>query len=190
MVNLNPDDKCINIPFSKTKLAVQLILAIIFGAGGLYFVANANAIANSGSHHRFVFEIVTVGVICLVFSICGIIAFGYPLFSSKDGLQIDQNGITIQSVFSKTYVTWGEISRFEVKGASRTRLVNIYLTDPYGYSQRQKGALQRRLLLFSYKKNGPALNISAINLKCSFDELYALLNNRLDAYNGLQKPLV
>ena len=186
-MNLNPNDSCINIPFSKTKLVVQLILSIVFCAAGVYFVANPVAIANSGSHHRFVLEIVIIGVICLVFSISGIIAFGYPVFSSKDGLQIDQNGITIQSVFSKTYVTWGEISRFEVKGTSRTRLINIYLTDPYGYSQRQKGALQRRLLLFSYKKHGAALSIAPINLKCSFDELYALLNDRLNAYYGLRK---
>ena len=185
-MKLDYDTKTISIPRSKTKLILLFCIALVFGAAGFWFVKDPLQFANDSFNHRPTFVVLLIGIISIVFSIAGILAFGFQFFSHFPGLIVDDDGITIIGLSSRN-VDWGDMSKFDIKEISRTRLISIYLSDTEAYINRDPRKWQRMLMQFSYKKYGAPLSLTTNNLDCDFDDLYDLLTTRLKEYNEAEK---
>jgi hypothetical protein len=188
MADYNPEDTIIKIPYNKQNTSTLLLIAIGFGLAGFWFVKEPASIANSGSYHKFVFEIVIIGVICMTASILGCIVFLRQLINKNPGLIIDDNGVTFYpGTFGNNFIAWSDIEKFYVKEIAQSLYISIYLVDPVNFIKRQRNAWKRKVMSLAYKKNEALMNYGTDNLKCNFDKLLELLNSRLTEYKRAEK---
>ncbi len=187
MADYNPDDAVIKIPYSKQNISTLLLISVAFGIGGFWFVKDPASIANSGLHHKFIFEVIIIGVLCLMFSVLGCVVFLRQLINKNPGVIINDDGITFYpGTFGSNFIAWGDILKFRVKEIAQSRCISIFIIDPFSFIDR-KSAWKRKIMSFSYKKNQALMNYGTDNLKCDFDELLDLLNMRLTEYKLAEK---
>jgi len=182
-VDFNPNNEYIAIPNSKGKIILLIIVAIIFVIGGLWLIIDPSTFEHSGLFYRPNWETQTVGyTTIIIFGACVLMGM-FLFFTNKPGLVIDKNGVTIKPGSVTSLVKWGDIEKFDIKYVSQTALILIYIKNPKEYIEHQKSPWKRKLMLFNYKTDGSLLAIATGTLKCSFDELYSLLNYKLNEYN-------
>lgn len=176
--DLNADR--IEIPISKFKTLFLLIIGLAFVVGGVEFIMHPETFAKSTTRNTPVFFITLIGYVCAIFfGLCTAIAI-FQLFNNNPGLIIDENGIVIPGLFSKTFVAWHDIEEFNIVRINRTKLIGIYLKDPEKCIEQQNNFFTKQAASFSYKTVGTPMSITTNNLKCNSDELYALLTERLN----------
>lgn len=170
----------IQIPSSKLKLSLLLLGSILFVVVGISFILHPSDFKGQPLRNRPEWLIMTVGYSSVIFfGGCGI-AIISRVFSSKPGLLIDSNGITIPGVFFTDFVSWNMIKKFDVINISRTKLVLIYLKKPNDYIKKISNPIARKLAQFSLNSSGTPLSISSNGLKCNTNELLTFLQEKLE----------
>ena len=167
----------------------MLLISVGFGLVGLLFVKYPVSIANSGLHHKPVFEVEFIGILSLFFSLLGCVVFVSQLVYKHPGLIINDNGINFYpGTFGSNFISWGDISKFDRKEVGPSTYVSIDIIDPPAFIDGKKNAWKRKVLSLAYKKKHTlTLDYGTDNLKCDFDELLTLLNTRLTAYKRAEK---
>ncbi len=174
----------IEIPLSKLKIGLLLVGALIFVAGGVLFIINPSTFTDSGLHHSPKFEILAVGYACVIFFGAGVVIFILQLFNKNPGLLINNEGITINpGSSSNSFIEWNNIEKFGIKNVSQTKLIMVYLKNPEDLINNLSSPIKRKMALFSLKNYGTPISISTGGLKCSTDELYNLLTDKLNKIN-------
>ncbi len=172
----------IEIPSSKLKLSLLLLGSILFVVGGIFFILHPSDFNGQPLHNRPQWLIITVGYSSVIFfGSCGI-AIISRVFSSKPGLIIDNNGITIPGAFFSDFVSWNMIKKFDIINISRNNLVAIYLKRPNDYVKKISNPIARKLAQFNLNSSGTPLSISSNGLKCNTNELLTLLQKKLDEF--------
>jgi uncharacterized membrane protein YuzA (DUF378 family) len=170
----------IRIPFSKSRLALMLIGAIIFVALGIWFLTDA-----FGSNTLLGNRIIKVAV-----GLAGVLFFswvGYfiskKLFDGRPALIISDQGIVDQSSGTCAgFVSWAEVLEIKEVRISGQVFINLVVRDPEIYIERQESTFRRRLMRANLKRFGTAIGISANGLQCSHRKLKLLLDARFLEY--------
>lgn len=167
----------IQVPLSKSKLAVSIGGSVIFIILGYFLITDDYELYNTSFTKA-------VGIAAIIFFGITLLYNLYRLFNKKPALIIDDNGITDNSGReSAGLIEWHDIKHIDVKTIISTRYLIIHVTNPYKYIKRvpaQKAWLMKRNMgLF-----GSPISISARALRYNFDELYRLLQLNLEKHNG------
>jgi hypothetical protein len=182
-MQLNNDDTLIEVPLSKSKLLFLLLLGIMFVAGGLFFIFDPSEFSKSNYRRTPESVSIIIGFACVIFFGAGIVICIVKLFDKKPGLRIDEFGVTINPGTNSSIIKWSSIKTFEIQTISRTKLIGIKLKDPQAFINDIDNVFKRKLAAMSFNLSKTPVSISANSLKCSTDQLYAILTNRLSQWN-------
>jgi hypothetical protein len=163
----------IEIPLSKTKMALILAGAALFVVLGVWFVNNPYQL------HRNHILIMAVGIASIV--VFGVVALFIvsKLFDARPGFIIDDDGITDNSsMFAVGFVPWEDVLGFKIESVASQKFIMVLVNDPDGYIHRQPNALARQTASANYRMYGSPIAISTNALKTKFDEFYRLINER------------
>jgi len=176
-------DDAIEIPLSKSKLALLLIGSIGFVLAGVWFVTNPESLSTQ-YNHRSPALIVTVGVASILFfGLCAIFILR-KMFDNKLGLIINDFGINDNSSgTSAGFIPWKDIEAIEKTTVARQNMLMIIVCNPKEYINKQTGFLARKAMEMNYKRFGSPIFLSANGLKYDFDELYQIVAYRFRSQN-------
>lgn len=170
----------IEIQLSKTKLILMLIGSIAFVAVGLWFIVSPPTISNPffGNPTRL-----------LIIGVAATITFGFMGFyiarkipDNKPGLIINNVGlIDNSSGLSVGQILWSDIESVSILEINKQKLILINVKNPKDYIDKQKSGLKKRLMQMNFNGYGTPLSITSNSLKIEFDELFNILNDRLNA---------
>ncbi len=173
MKSTNP---AIEIPLSKIKIVFLLL-------GGAMFVALSVwlwTIADTQNHYPAIYvQVVAV----LGFCFFGLILFVAPkkLFDQRPGLIISDEGIQDNtSASTGRFIPWMNITGFDIMKVKSTRILLIRINNADEVISRESGWKQK-IMRFSMNTYGTPVSIGSGTLKCNFDELLKMMNERFNS---------
>jgi hypothetical protein len=114
------------------------------------------------------------------FGLCGGFAL-WRLIRPGPVLRIDERGITDHSsAVAGGFIAWSEISGASVYSVGNQKILGIELIDPQAFLARTSG-LKRLVMRANAKWFKYPVNISAVTLPVTVEELLALVNRRAGA---------
>jgi hypothetical protein len=167
----------IEIPLSKTKIILVLLVAMVFVVLGTLFVINPEKFISPIMRSSEFIRIsgITSVLFCGVAGIYGI----RKLFDNTAGLIIDEKGITDNTYGSSVgLINWADITEIKTEQVLSTKFLLIFTNNADKYLDRV-GYFKRKLLLGNVKMYGTPLSITSNTLKYDFDNLERLLKNSL-----------
>ena len=177
------DSKRIEIPLSKGKLIIILIVSIIFVSIGFWFIVRPPLFNNS------IFDIPTMlwvsGVSSILFfGFCGVVVVK-KLNDKKPGLVIDKTGITDNSTaIAAGHIPWVDIEEIKLVKVFTQQFIIIKVQNPQKYISRQTKSALKKAVEYNYKNYGSPITISEVALKYNFKELETILQNEFKKYRG------
>ncbi|MFM7429801.1 MAG: STM3941 family protein [Flammeovirgaceae bacterium] len=170
----------IEIKLSKTKGILTFLGSVAFVLVSLWLISFAD------DQDRYTPTFVKgAGYVGLIFfGLCGLYIF-YKLFDTKPGLIIDNNGILDNSSAASGHIIkWERIVGLRVGQVKSTKFILIDLVDPEQFMNEMKG-IKKTLMWGTYKMYGTLTSISSSTLNCDFDELYNLIDKRLQSKSSV-----
>lgn len=172
----------IEIKLSKGKGILTLLGSVAFLLTSIWLIDYA-------SNH----ETVDIGilrldpVIVIVIGYVGLIFFGlaglyilYKLFDKTPGLIIDKEGIYDNSSAAAGHlIKWERIKGLRVDQVMSTKFILIDIENPEEFMDEVNG-IKKKLMWSTYKMYGTPTSISSSTLSCDFDELFRIINGRLN----------
>lgn len=173
----------VEIPLSKKKLVMTFLGALVFVAIGLWLV-----IARPNSRNLFFGNQTMV----LVAGAAGVLFFGFvavrvlpKLRDKKPGLIIDHMGITDNSsALAAGFIPWSDINEIRLMEVMNQRFLMVMVNDPELYINKATNAITKRLVMANYTSYGSPISISSHALQMDFDQLHALLAERMRSVKG------
>jgi hypothetical protein len=112
---------------SRARLALLLLAAVLFVAGGLWM---AGMFGDPPTSRRYSPEVVKfVGWACLAFfGLCAVV-IARRMFEGGDALRIDRTGITF-TAWSDQTIPWSEITEISEWSMRGQRSIILHLRDP------------------------------------------------------------
>ena len=174
----------IEIPLSKNKLSLMLFGSLIFISLGLWFVIKPPTISN---------PIIGNPTLLLTVGIAGILFFGLcAIFIAKKlpektpGLIINNQGVIDNSSgVSVGLVPWCDIKGINMTNVANQKFLMLVVKNPDEYINREKGFIKKKAMQMNYKSYGSPISISANGLKCNFDELFKILQDKFNEVKAL-----
>ena len=178
----------IKIPLSKNKIILLLCGSLIFVALGIWFTVDPEKFITSVFRNPDIIRI--AGIISIAFfGICAFFIFK-KLFDKKDGLMIDQNGITDNSnATSIGLVKWKDMTGIRVLEVVNQKFVMIDVVNPEHYIELKKSGIGKMAMKANYKKYGSPISITANSLKAEFNEVWEIIEKQYEK-NALQQSTV
>ena len=169
----------IEIPLSKNKLTLMLISSLIFISLGLWFVIKPPTISNPIIGNPTL--ILTVGIAAILFfGLCAIF-IAKKLPDKTPGLIINNQGVTDNSSgVSVGLIPWDDIKEINVTNVANQKFLMLVVKNPDEYINRQKGFIKKKAMQMNYKSYGSPISISANGLKCNFNELFRILQDKFN----------
>lgn len=173
----NTVESNIEIPLSKRKLILMLIGSLLFVVFGIWIVVSPQTFVNSTSSNYF---ILIIGYIAIFFfGLCTIYIIR-RLPENKPGLIISDNYILDNSgALAAGKIKWSDIATISFIEINRQKIILLQVTNPKEYISNQSNKIRRKLMTMNFQMYGTPLSISSTALKIPFEELLALLNQRL-----------
>lgn len=113
------------------------------------------------------------------FGLAGLYIF-YKLFDSKPGLIIDKDGIYDNSSAAAGHlIEWEIITGLRVGQVMSTKFMLVDIENPEEFMERAS-RIKKKLMWGTYKMYGTPTSISSAALSCDFDELFQIINERLN----------
>lgn len=178
-------NKEVIIPLSKTKISLLFIGSIAFVIFGLWFLNDPEKFANGSYRPRSSEFTQIIGIVAVIFfGICGIFAFK-KLFDKKNGLVIDDNGITDNSSGTSVgLVKWSDIIGIGFAQVHSQKFIMLEVSNPEYYIGLKKNKIGKMAMRANFDKFGSPISISANSLKTNFSELQAIIEKRFEKYNA------
>ena len=169
----------IEIPLSKKKIFLFFILSILFVVAGFWFVIKSPKIDSPIWGNIVMLHI--AGVCSIVFfGFCTIYLFK-KLFNYAPGLILNDEGIIDNSgAFDAELIEWKDITGFQILKVKRQKIIMVVVKNPEEYINNQKNRIKKLMMKSNYSLSDAPFHISANGLKCSFAELWNLLNDELN----------
>ena len=171
----------IAIPLSKTKIILLAIGALIFVIVGIWFLYDLSKFAGSSYRQRSSEFIQIIGIVAVIFfGICAIFAFR-KLFDKKQGLVINDKGITDNSsAVSAGLIKWSDIIAIDAVKVHSQKFIMIEVSNPVEYIDRKKNRISKMAMRANYNRYGSPISISANSLKTDFNELKSLIDQQYE----------
>jgi len=172
------------IPLNKLKLVMMFLGAALFVAAGIWFVTNPSAFGRDIFRFMGDTGVAIVGwASTIFFGACAIMIFR-KFLDNKSGLVINNEGIMDNSSgVSAGLIAWADITGLTVRQVYNQKFIMVLVENPEVYIERHTNALKRNTVKLNHQMYGSPISISANSLKCSFDELFAILTEKLKKYN-------
>ncbi|OOQ58153.1 STM3941 family protein [Mucilaginibacter pedocola] len=170
----------VEIPLSKTKLALLLIGSLAFVAAGLWFVTHPD-IRLFGNRPYPVFTY-TIGVLAIaLFGFCAYCLFK-KMFDTRPGLIVSDEGITDNaSGFTFGLIPWADIEDINAMEMGKQKLIMVFVSNPEDYIGTQTNGIMKKMAAMNYRSYGTPISITANTLQYDFEELYRLLRGRMES---------
>lgn len=167
----------IEIQLSKTKNILMLLGALGFVTLGVLFIITPEAFISLRMRNPQVIRIAGISSV-LFFGAAS--AYGLrKLFDNRIGLTIDENGILDNTNASSIgLIKWTDITKIKTAQVASAKFLLIYVKNPNLYLNMVKG-LKRKLLAGNNRIYGTPFSITSNSLKCNFNDLEKLINDRL-----------
>ncbi|ANI88309.1 hypothetical protein A9P82_02700 [Arachidicoccus ginsenosidimutans] len=170
----------IEIYTSRKKAILLLIAALLFAIGGTYMFINAETFSKYPLILVKSFSAFTV----LFFGL-GVFVSIWMLLKNRLALTIDENGLTIYSMFNSQFIDWNSIKNFVVKNMGRSqKFIVIELKNPHGWMRQERSAFKRKTMQFSMNLVDSPLSLSSDSMQISSESLLSLLNENLGKYQN------
>ncbi len=169
----------IEIPISKNKLTLLLIVSLLFVAAGLWFVIKPPTISNPVIGNPIL--ILTVGVASILFfGLCAVF-IAKKLPDKTPGLIINNQGVTDNSsAVAVGLIPWDDIKEITITNVANQKFLMLIVKNPDDYINRQTGFIKKKAMQMNYNSYGSPISISANGLKCNFDELFKTLQDKFN----------
>ncbi len=128
----------------------------------------------------------TAGYICTVIFVLAATIVSNKVFKRIPGLQIDDNGITDNSlgVLFPT-VLWKNITGIKKMHGAGENFITIMIANPEAYIHSEPNTVKRKMLELNYQSLKTPVNIAVGRLKADADELYRLISDELEKHQQL-----
>lgn len=164
----------IEIPLSKSKIALMLIGSLIFVAIGLWFVIAPPAITNTFWGNPT--KLAILGYVAIIFFGGCAVFFGSKLPHTKPGLVINNTGIIDNSgALAGGLILWSDIENIALLEIHNQKLIMLEVKQPEVYINRQKNILKRKLMELNHRTYGTPLSITTNALSVPFQELFDMI---------------
>jgi len=164
------DTDAVVIEASNTKTVLLVLVGIGFVALGAWFVSlDPETLAAQPRFNSPAFVHALGYVTVAFFGLC-VAAAIWRLFSSKPGLILDREGLTVHGFMDDLFVPWRDVAGFGVYEAHRQRMLVVGLKNPEGYVERG-GKLRRMVARANYSLCGSPVVISSNTLRLDFESL-------------------
>ena len=171
----------IEIPLSKKKLATLFAGSVIFVLLGLWFVIHPPVIRNPVIGNPVLIFIAGIASI-LFFGIVGFYIFK-KLFDNSPGIIISDEGVFDNaSGVCVGFIPWTDIIEIGETIVANRKFINIIVKNPQDYIDREKSAFKRKLIQMNYKSYGTVIGIQSSGLKCTYDQLKTLIEERFEEF--------
>lgn len=171
----------IEIQLSKTKLFLMAIGSIVFVVLGFWFIIFRPAILSFNKANSAPIDLVVGIAAILFFGLC----FAYIVKKLSDnnlGLIIDNEGITDNSSgVAVGLIPWTDIDSITTETVANQNFLMINVKNPQEYIGKQTGLIKRKAMEINYRTYGSPISISANSLKCNFNDLYQMINDRFQS---------
>lgn len=178
---MTTQNSSIEIPLSKTKMLLTLCGALLFVVVGIFFIINPSIFKTSLFADTAM--IFVVGIISSLFF--GIIAIMilYKFFQKKHGFIINEEGITdYSSGLSLGTISWKDIQEVKIAQVMSQKFLVIIVSNPEEYINKATSPIKRNAMKMNFKTYDSPICISSNALKIKFDDLYRLLNIKIEEY--------
>ncbi len=170
----------IEIKLSKTKSILTFFGSVAFVLVSIWLLSFAD------NQDRYTPAFVKgAGYVGLIFfGLCGLYIF-YKLFDTKPGLVIDDKGILDNSSAASGHlINWDRIVGLRIGQVKSTKFILIDLVDPEQFLNEVSG-IKKTLMWGTYKMYGTPTSISSSTLNIDFDELYNMIDKRLQSKSAV-----
>jgi hypothetical protein len=174
----------LEIPFSKTKMLLLIIIGFAFVAIGIILIISPEA---------FVSTFFRDSRIVLLSGFISILFFGWvsiinlkKLFSNSIGLRIDENGIYDNTnPYSVGLINWKDIVEIRSKKYKSSKFLLIFVSNPNYYLEKTKG-IKRDIVDYNMSVFETPLYITTNSLKYKHRDLELLLNKKLKEFAAIR----
>jgi len=171
-------------PLNKSKLALILLGASVFVAGG-FSMFHASAETASQSIIKSPALVHLAGLACIMFFGLCMIAALIKLLDASPALVLDDKGLTNNSgILGGSFIPWSEITGFQVTQIKGQRILYVLLRDPSCYLSTLT-PLRRKLLKATLAIGPSPVAISSNLLSVNTEDLMESLNSRLSAFKKI-----
>ncbi len=173
----------IEIPVSKVKTALPLIILLTLLISGLYATQYPEQLVTKTSKYNSPDSIRTIGFIAAGIGFFLMILVGRKLFSKKPGLIIDENGIT--DISNATYpelVEWNDITGVKKVKNGPIKSVVVMVDKPEKYINKGKKVMRPHMSK-AFKFHGSPILIAPSRLKIKYDDLVDLITTEFEKMN-------
>ena len=171
----------IEIPLNKTKLLFGIIGSALLMLLGFWMFIQAEEIARTSVFFFFqspFFNRIISGLAILIFG--WVVIYGIKKMNTKSiGLIIDNDGIRDNSgILSVGLIKWNDITEIKTATYGSSRFLLIFVKEPNQFLENVKG-FKRKMMQGNMNTYGTPVSISPNALKCNFNELEKILQERL-----------
>jgi hypothetical protein len=165
----------IEIPLSKTKIALLLAGAIAFVVLGILFIMTPDTFVSPVFGNPMTIRVAGIAAV-VFFGSAG--AYGVTkLFDKGIGLLIDESGIADNtSAAGIGLIEWTDITEIRTEQVMSTKFLLIFTANPDKYLSRANG-FKRKLMKANMNRYGTPLSITSNTLKCRFNDLERLIKD-------------
>ncbi|MDR0229625.1 MAG: hypothetical protein LBI72_11290 [Flavobacteriaceae bacterium] len=171
-------EKEIIIPLSKAKMALLMLICLVFVALGIWFVAappQGNHVIYNNPYFLFV-----IGIASIVLFTFFAILYIKKMFDPKPGLIINSQGIWDNATaVSAGLIPWKDIVSIEEVEAYSQKFILVVVSNPEEYLNKVTNSFKRKAIEANYKHYGTPISISANALKSNRKQLFQLLREQL-----------
>ncbi|MFT3825025.1 MAG: STM3941 family protein [Chitinophagaceae bacterium] len=178
----------IEISLSKGKIVKLFFFSLLFVAVGTWILIAQPSSSNFLLNNPVLRNIAGAG--SALMGLAGVLFFVRKLFVKEPAFVIDETGFTDRSgAVAAGRINWADVASIfeksiQVSIASKQRFIVIMLKDPEAYMAQQPGKMKQRLMQANTRYSGSPVNISVNAMAISFEELKALLQQRLEAFKS------
>ena len=169
----------IKVPINKSKATRRFTLFVILLLVFTLMALQPQLFIKSGSYGF----VKVAGFIGSFIFIIGAAFVAQKVFNKKPGLIIDNEGIADGSLgvmFPK--VSWSQVTEIRHLESNGDHFIKITIKDPEKYISAEPNPLKRKMLEMNYNTLRTPVNIAASRLKMDFQELYAMVKSKLEAF--------
>ena len=173
----------IEIYTSKKKSILLLIGSIVFVAGGVWLLLEADNL--TGWRARNPIFARGIGIASILFFGLGIFVGIKRLIKSEIALIIDPIGLNVNPKKSVTeFIKWDKILGFEEIKIQSTRILIIGVKYPEYWLEKESSAIRKKMMQFNINNYNSPFNIAASGLDISSNELNEKLNSYFEKYKN------
>lgn len=177
------DSESLVIQASRKKTLFLIVIGFGFVALGLWFLSLDPAEIEAQRRFDNPAFIRGLGLATVTFFGLCVGAATWRLFSSKPGLALNSDGVTIYAATENTFIPWRGISGLSTYEVHRQRMLVLGLRNPDEYLERG-GALRRWVARANFNLCGSPVVIASNTLKLDLKELHELFAHYFKRYGG------